>query len=181
MTDLPTAAGTPDPDRLSQSELDRLAYSVTDRFAPHLQAAETAVREAEKGLADAREALARAEYEAANSSYHSDPLVFMRATVSEDLEGLERKTTPKKVRASFRYLLTRAAELAEGEVAGYRTDLEAARWERVEGVDACRQAEQVALGELEAARAMQQRVLDAERAAREGLDILRRKMGSAGT
>lgn len=177
MTDHHTDAGASDSDRISQQELDRLAFSITERFAPHLQAAEAAVREAEKGLAEARQAVTRAEQEAAHRTYHSDPLVFMRATVSEDLDGLERKTTPKKVRASFRYLLSRAAELAEGEVTGYRRDLEAARRERVDGVEACQQAEQVALGELEAARAMQQRVLDAERAARAGLEMLRTKMG----
>lgn len=178
MTDLPTAAGTPDPDRITQSELDRLSLSVTDRFAPHVHAAEAAVREAEHRLTDAREVLARAEHETANRSYHSDPVVFMRATVSEDLEGLARKTTPKKVRASFRYLLARAAELAEGELASYQNDLADARWERDQGVAACRQAEQVALDELAAAQAMHQRVLDAEHLAREALDLLRGKMGS---
>ena len=175
MTDQPTATGSHDADRISQQELDRLAFSITERFAPHVQGAEAAVREAEKGLAEAREAVARAEQEVANRAYHSDPLVFMRATVREDLEGLERKTTPKKVRASFRYLLSRAAELAEGEVAGYRRDLDAARRERVEGVEARKRAEQVAQAELDAARAMHQRVLDAERAARAGLEILRAK------
>jgi hypothetical protein len=175
MTDQPRAAGAHDADRIGQQELDRLAHSITERFAPHLHAAAEAVREAEKGLSDAQAALASAEQEAANRAYHSDPLVFMRATVSEDLEALERKSTPKKVRASFRYLLSRAVELAEGEVSGYHRDLDAARRERTEGVDACRQAEQVAQSELEAARAMHQRVLDAERAARDGLDMLRAK------
>lgn len=173
MTELPTTPAAPDADRISQPELDRLAQAVTDRFAPHLRSAEAMVRASEQGLADAREALARAEHAAANTSYKSDPLVFMRVTVGEELDALARKTTPKKIRANFRYLLDRAVELAEGEVAGYRNDLEAARRERDHGVESCRQAEQAALVELEATRAMQQRVCDAERAAREGLDMLR--------
>jgi hypothetical protein len=174
MTDLPT--GAPDPERISQLELDRLAHAVTERFASQLQAAATAVREAEQGLSEARAALARAEDEVARTSYQSDRLVFMRVTVREELEGLARKTTPKKVRANFRYLLERAVELAEGELAGYRKDLEAARRERTQGVDALRQAEQDALGELEAARDLQRRVHDSERAARDGLEVLREKM-----
>ena len=43
-------------------------------------------------------------------------------------------------------------------------------------MDACRQAEQTALGDLEAARAMHQRVQDAERAARDGLAVLSEKI-----
>lgn len=178
MTELPTTAGAPDPDRSLQPELDRLAHAVTDRFAPQLNAAAVAVREAEHRLADAREALVRAEHAAANASYQSDPLVFMRVTVVEELEALSRKTTPKKVRASYRYLLDRAVELADGEVAGYRRDLDAAQRERDAGVNACRQAEQAALTTLEAARVMQQRVQDAERAARDGLEMLREKLRS---
>jgi len=176
MTDRPTAADAPGPDRIAQSEWDRLALAVTDRFAPHLQAAAAAVREAEHDLAEAREALHRAEQAAANTRYVSDPLVFMRVTVREELEGLSRKTTPKKVRATFRYLLARAAELAEGELQGYRKDLESARRDRELGVDACRQAEQTALADLAAARAMHQRVQDAERAARDGLAVLSEKI-----
>jgi hypothetical protein len=176
MTDRPTAADTPGPDRMTQPELDRLALAVTDRFAAPLHAAAAAVREAEHDLGQAREALARAEQQAADSRYVSDPLVFMRVAVAEELDGLARKTTPKKVRASFRYLLARAAELAEGELKGYRNDLEAARRDRAQGVAACRQAQEAALADLEAARAMHQRVADAERAARDGLALLNRKM-----
>jgi flagellar motility protein MotE (MotC chaperone) len=177
MTDRPTAAAdAPDPDRIAQSELDRLALAVTDRFAPHLSAAAAAVREAEQDLAEARASLARAEQAAATMRYVSDPLVFMRVTVREELDGLSRKTTPKKARASFRHLLARAAELAEGELQGHRKDLESARRERDQGVEACRQAERTALDDLEAARAMQQRVLEAERAARDGLLVLGEKM-----
>ena len=175
MTDQHAAAGGADPDRIGKQELDRLTMAVTERFAPHLQAAEAAVREAERAVADAREALADAERQEAERHYRSDPLVFMRATVGEDLEGLARKTTPKKVRASFRYLLDRAVELAEGEVTGYRRDVAAARRERSQGVAACREAVEVAVAELDGARAMQQRVFDAERAARDGLEILREK------
>lgn len=174
MTDLPT--GAPDPDLISQPEVDRLAHAVADRFAPHLHAAAAAVREAEQGLADARAALAQAEHAAASTRYQSDRLVFMRVTVSEELEGLARKTTPKKVRANFRYLLERAVELAEGELAGYRKDLETARRDRTQGVKALMQAEQEALGELQSAHDMQRRVHDSERAAREGLEVLRQKM-----
>lgn len=176
MTDRPTAADAPGADRIARVEWERLAMAVTDRFAAPLQAAAAAVREAEQDLAEAREGLARAEQAAANTRYVSDPLVFMRVTVREELDGLSRKTTPKKVRASFRYLLARAAELAEGELQGYRNDLESARRDREQGVEACRQAEQVALGELEAARAMHQRVRDAERAARDGLAVLSEKV-----
>lgn len=172
MTDRPTGADAPGTDRITQSEWDRLAMAVTDRFAQHLQAAAAAVREAERGVAEARDALAQAEQAAADTHYVSDPLVFMRAAVREDLDGLSRKTTPKKVRASFRLLLARTTELAEGELQGYRKDLEAARHDREQGVNACRQAEQAALGDLEAARAMHQRVHDAERAARDGLAVL---------
>jgi DNA repair exonuclease SbcCD ATPase subunit len=176
MTDRPTAADAPGPDRITQSEWDRLALAVTDRFAPHLHAAAAALREAEHALAEARAALDRAEQAAANTRYVSDPLVFMRVTVSEELDGLSRKTTPKKVRASFRYLLARAAELAEGELQGYRNDLEAARRDRELGVGACQQAVHVALDDLEAARTMLQRVQDAERAARDGLAVLSEKV-----
>lgn len=176
MTDRPTAADALGPDRIAKSELDRLAQAVTDRFAPHLAAAAAAVREAEQDLAEAREALARAEQAAATTHYVSDPLVFMRVTVREELDGLSRKTTPKNLRAGFRYLLARAAELADGELKGYRNDLDSARREREHGVDACKRAEQEALSDLEAARAMHERVRDAERAARDGLAVLGEKV-----
>jgi hypothetical protein len=175
MTDSPAAADASGADHITQPELDRLALAVTDRFAPHLDAAAAAVREAEQDMAGAHGAITRAEQAAASARYVSNPLAFMRVTVREELEALERKTTPKKVRASYRYLLARAAELAQGEVAGYRRDLEAARLDREQGVAACRRAEQEALGGLEGARAMLQRVRDAERAAREGLAMLREK------
>jgi hypothetical protein len=177
MTDLPST-DPGNPDRITPAEWDRLAQAVTDRFAPHLQAASAVVREAEQNLAQAQEALARAEHAAANVRYSSDRLVFMRVAVREEVDALSRKTTPKKVRASFRYLLARAAELAEGELTGYRADLEAARRDRREGVDACRQAEQRALGEFQAARDLQDRVRDAQQAALDGLAVLSEKMRS---
>jgi hypothetical protein len=176
MTDRLAGADPAGPDRLTQSEWDSLAHALTERFAPRMQAAAAALREAEQGLAEAREALARAEDAAASKPYVSDPLVFMRVTVREELDALARKTTPKKVRAGFRYLLARAAELADRELQGYRTDLESARRDREQGVDACRRAEQEALRDLEAARTMHQRVSDAERAAREGLAVLGEKL-----
>ena len=172
MTDRSTSADAPSADRITRPEWDRLAQAVTDRFTPHLQGAAAALRDAERDLAEAREALGRAEQAAAENRYVSDPLVFMRVTVREELDGLSRKTTPKKVRANFRHLLDRATELAQGEVRGYRQDVDAARREREQGVEACRRAEQAALAEVEAARAMHERVLDAERAAREGLALL---------
>jgi hypothetical protein len=177
MTDRPAAS---EPDRITPAEWDRLAQSVTDRFAPHLQAAAVAVREAEQALVAAREALARAEQAAAERRYSSDRLVFMRVAVREEVDALARKTTPKKVRAGFRYLLARAVELAEGELAGHRADLADARRDLDHGVDACRQAEQRAAHELEGARVMQQRVGEAEQAAREGLEVLRAKMAGDG-
>ncbi len=157
-------------------EREQLAYALSARFAPHLQAAAAAVREAEQGLADAREALARAREEAASQRYQSDRLVFMRASVHEDVEALTRKTTPKKVRVAYRYLLARAVELAEGEVQGYRADQEAAQRQRRHSVEACAQAEREALDRLDAASAMHQRVRDAERAARDGLAVMLEKL-----
>jgi hypothetical protein len=172
MTDRSSTADAPGPDRIVQAELDRLAQAVADRFAPYLQAAESAVREAEHDLEEAREALARAEQAAVTKRYVSDPLVFMRVTVREELDALSRKTTPKKLRASYRYLLARAAELAAGELQGYRNDLESARRDREQGVEACMRAEQEALRDLDGARAMNQRLRDAERAALDGLAML---------
>ena len=178
MTDLPNTPGAADPDQITGPELDRMALSVAERFAPHVAAADVEVREAEHRLAEAREALVRAEEEVENAHYVSDPLVFMRVTVAEELEGLARKSKPKKVRANFRYLVARAVELAEGELAGYRKDMAAARRDRVHGVETCRQDEQVAVGELAEARAMQQRVRDAERAALDGIQVLREKISA---
>jgi len=172
MSQRTAAADASGPDRITRAEIDRLAQAVTDRFAAPSQAAAAAVREAEADLLQAQQARERAEQAAADARYVSDPLVFMRVTVSEELAALARKTTPKKVRASFRYLLARAGELADGELRGHHDDLESARREREEGVAACLAAEQVAAADLDAARAMAQRVADAERAARDGLALL---------
>ncbi len=176
MTDRSSTADPPGPQRIAQSEVDHLAHMVTERFAPYLQSAESAVREAEHELNEARDALARAEQAAVTTRYVSDPLVFMRVTVREELDALSRKTTPKKLRASYRYLLARAAELAAGELRGFQNDLESARRDREQGVESCRRAEQQALRDLDGARAMHQRLRDAERAARDGLAMLVEKL-----
>jgi hypothetical protein len=180
--DSPAPPGDPGPaqaaDRIDVEEKERLAYALGVRFAPHIQAAEAAVREAEHHLAEAREALSRARQEAASQQYQSDRLVFMRASVRDEVEGLTRKTTPKKVRIAYRYLLSRAVELAEGEVQGYVSDEAAAQRQREQSVDACLEAERRALARLEAARAMRGRVEEAERAARRGLLVMVEKLAS---
>lgn len=159
-------------DGLAAGERERLVAALESRFAPHLEAAAAAVREAERRLAEAQERLAHAEEVAAAQPYRSDPRVFMRETVSEDVEAIERKTTGKKVRAAYRFLLDRAVELAAGEVQGFHDDLAAAEHEREHGVDACRAAVDCAVAALEEARATQERVRSAEQAARQGLAVL---------
>lgn len=159
-------------------EREQLAYALSVRFAPHLQAAAAAVREAEQDLADAREELSRARLAAASQHYQSDRLVFMRASVKDEVEALTRKTTPKKVRVAYRYLVERAVELAEGEVQGYQSDQAAAQREREHSVEACLEAERQANERLHAARAMQGRVHDAEQAARQGLVVMVEKRAS---
>lgn len=182
----PTAVPPPDqtgedrsPSRVDPVELDRLTQALLGRFAPHVEAAATAVREAENDLAEAHEALARARHAADSQRYQSDRLVFMRASVRDEVEALARKTTPKKVRVAYRYLLARAVELAEGEVQGYRDDLAAAERERQHSVEACVAAERAAAEKLEAARAMQRRVDDAVQTARQGLAVMIEKVGTA--
>ena len=69
-----------------------------------------------------RIALAHARDEAASRQYQSDRRVFMRAAVDDELESLSRKTTEKKLRSAHRYLVARAVELADAEVAGYLAD-----------------------------------------------------------
>jgi hypothetical protein len=166
-------------DRLDPGERDQLAYALETRFAVHREAAAQAVREAERELADVRDRLARALEEEEGRRYRSEPLVFMRESVKEEVEALSRKTTPKKVRTSYRWLLDRAVELAAGEVQGYHDDQAAAQRHREHGVEACRAAEQRAVDALEAARVMQDRVRLAEEAAREGLAVMVDKL--AGT
>ena len=161
-------------------ESDRLAHALSLRFEPHLQAAAAAVRAAEQELAQASEQLERARQQAADARYRSDPLVFMRASVKEEVEALGRKTTEKKARAAYRYLVDRAVELAEGEVQGFVTDQAAAERERQEGVEAREQAEREARTRLEAAQEMQGRVREAEQRANDGLALMVQKLAAYG-
>jgi len=160
------------------TERERLAFALSQRFAPHLEAAATAVREAEQSLGLAREQLARAREAEAGQEYRSDRLVFMRASVNEEVESLARRTTEKKVRVAYRYLLDRAVELAAGEVEEYASDQVAAQHAREHSVDACLQAERVAGERLDTARAMHLRVKDAEQAARKGLAMMVEKLST---
>ena len=169
----PGPASSPDP---GPGESDRMAHALSLRFEPHLQAAAAAVRAAEAELADASEQLERARQEAADARYRSDPLVFMRASVEDEVEALGRKTTEKKARAAYRYLVDRAVELAEGEVRGFASDQAGAQRERHEGVEARQQAERDARTKLEAAVQMQGRVRDAQRWANEGLTLMAQKL-----
>ena len=173
------AGGRQAGDGLATGEKEQLAYALETRFAPHLEAAAAAVRDAERALADAEEQLAQAESAAAQERYASDPLVFMRASVAEEVEGLERKTTPKKLRTSYRFLLDRAVELAGAEIQRFHDDVEAARVEREGGVEASRAAVTRANETLEAARVMQDRVVAAEQSARQGLGLLVGKLSDA--
>lgn len=161
-------------------EWERLAHAQALRFAPHVEAAADEVRAAENEVAEAREALARARREAENRAYQSDRLVFMRASVADEVEALSRKSTPKKLRVAYRYLLARAAELAEGEVTGYRADLAEQQREQEHSVQACLAALGRAEARLEAALAMQRRVANAVREARNGLTVLSEKLSAQG-
>jgi hypothetical protein len=166
-TGAPGAAASPD--------VLRLVQALTERFAPHLDSAAAAVRDAEHALATTRDELARAEHVAASRPYVSHPLVFMRASLDEEVDGLRRKTTPKKVQAAYRYMIARAVELAAGEVQSFHDDQAALADENAHGVKACREAERAAADRLESAREMQQRVLSAERTARAGLTAMLEK------
>ncbi|MGB9373805.1 MAG: hypothetical protein WCA82_06575, partial [Jiangellales bacterium] len=134
----------------SSPDVLRLVQAFNERFAPHLDSAAAAVREAEQSLATAQDDLTRARHAAENRPYVSDPLVFMRASLDDEVDGLRRKTTPKKVQAAYRYMLARAVELAVGEVQGYRDDQAALDHQREHGVDACQQAERAAAERLDA-------------------------------
>jgi hypothetical protein len=164
---------------LASGEKEQLGYALETRFAPHLEGAAAAVREAERGLAEARERLERAEEAAAEQRYTSDPLVFMRASVTEEVEGMERKTTPKKLRTSYRFLLDRAVELAGAEIQRHHDDLDTARREREDGLAACLAAVIRAEETLAHARAMQERVAFAEQSARRGLGVLVEKLSDS--
>lgn len=157
---------------LAAGEAEQLVYALETRFATPLEAAAAAVREAERELAEAHEHLARAQQAATDERYTSDPLVFMRASVTEEVEALERKTNPKKLRTSYRFLLDRAVELAAGEVQGLHDDLAAAQRERESGLEASVAAQRRAVEKLEAAQVMHERVLAAQRSARQGLSLL---------
>lgn len=170
------AHGSPDTGPADVGERAQLAHTLASRFAPHVEAAAAAVRDAEQHLADAREELARARQAAANQEYQSDRLVFMRASVSDEVEALSRKTTPKKVRVAYRYLLARAVELAEAEVQGYHADQAALLRERHQSVAACLETERQAVERFDAAREMQGRVQLAEQAARDGLAVMVEKL-----
>lgn len=158
------------------AERERLVQALTLRFSPHIQAAAAAVREAEQDLIDARAELVRAQEAADSQHYRSDPLVFMRASLEDEVEALARKTTAKKVRVAYRYLVDRAAELAEGEVNGYRQDQAAATRDREQGVAACQARERQAMERRDAAHETQRRVLAAEQTARQGLAIMEGKL-----
>ncbi len=146
--------------------------ALEQRFAPHLDAAAAALRQAEQTLDDARRDLAHARDEAASREYQSDRRVFMRAAVDDELEALSRKTTEKKLRSAHRYLVARAVELADAEVAGYLADQADETREREHGVVACEHAERRAAQTLDAARAMHARVVAAYDAAERGLVVL---------
>lgn len=178
MTDQDRQAAASAADAGGVGERDELVYALEGRFAPHRDAATTAVRDAERGLEEARERLAAAHRAAAEERYRSDPLVFMRSTLQEEVDGLDRKTTPKKVRNAYRFLLDRAVELAAGEIQGFHDDVASERAEREDGVAACEAAEGRAVATLEAAREAQERVLAAERAARRGLDLMLAKVSA---
>ncbi len=172
-------ADRPAGEGLSPGEQEQLVYALQTRFEPHLEAAAAAVREAERELEEAQEKLARAEQAVADQRYVSDPLVFMREGLNEELDGLERKTNHKKVRTSYRFLLDRAVDLAAGEVQGFHDDREAVRRERRQGVTACQTAVQDATSALQEARLMHERVRAAEQAARQGLEIMVGKFTAA--
>lgn len=156
----------------SSPDVLRLVQTFDERFAPHLERASLAVRDAELALEKAHEALVQAEQAAASKPYVSDPLVFMRASLDDEVDGLRRKTTPKKVQAAYRYMLARAVELAAAEVQGYHDDQAALDHERQHGVEACRAAHRSAAERVAAARDMYQRVLAAEQTARAGLTAM---------
>ena len=172
--------GAPGADGLAPGEAEQLVYALETRFAAARDAASAAVRDAERELAEATQRRERAERAAAEEEYTSDPLVFMRQSVAEEVDALRRKTTGKKVRVSYRFLLDRSVELAAAEVDRFHSDRDAAVREAHEGLDACREAEERAARAVEAARLAQDRVRSAEEAAREGLGTLLEKLGGTG-
>lgn len=165
-------------DGLQAGEKEQLAYALETRYAPHLEAAVAAVRQAEQDVDEAQTALVAAQAAEQDQTYRSDPLVFMRDSVAEELDGLDRRSNAKKVRASYRFLLDRAVELAAAEVRRFHDDQAAEKAEREGGIAACEAAVARAQDRLSAAREMQERVLAAESAARQGLALLVDKLGT---
>lgn len=161
---------------LAPGEKDQLIYQLETRMAAPRGAAASAVREAEAGLVNARERLTEAEQAADRARYVSDRLPFMRQSVDEEVETLERVSNEKKVRASYRFLLDRAVELASAEVQRFHDDIADERREREEGLEACRAAVKRAEDNVEAARQMQARVHAAEESARTGLATMVAKL-----
>ena len=161
---------------LASGEKDQLVYQLETRMTAPREAAAAAVREADAALVAARERLAAAEQEAQREGYVSDPLPFMRQSVDEEVETLARVSNEKKVRASYRFLLDRAGELAAAEVQRFHDDIADNRRRREEGLEACRAAVLRAEQNLEGARQMQARVLSAEQSARTGLATLVAKL-----
>jgi hypothetical protein len=141
-----------------------------------VQAAAAAVREAEQDSVIAPEGLTRARQAVASRHYRFHRLVFMRASVKDEVEALSRKTTEKKVKVAYRHLVDRAVELAEGEVHGYHEGQAATRRDQEESVEAWLETERVAIERLQAARAMQARVHDAEQTARQALAVMVEKL-----
>lgn len=167
-----TSSTTSVPEGIDPVEWAEHAAALSARFSRHVEAATDAVRSAEQDLARVRAELERAKQAAASRRYTSDRLVFMRASVRDELEALDRKTTPKKVRIAYRHLVARAVELAEGEVAGYHHDQASAVREREQSVEAWLAAEREGVRRVEEARGMYARVRDAERAAHGGLAVM---------
>lgn len=163
-------------DGLTAGEEEKLVYALESRFAPHLEAAASTVREAERELEAARERLEQARTAAEDQGYTPDLLVFMRESVKEEVEALGRKTNAKKIRSSYRFLLDRAVELGAGEVQRFRDDQAAAQREREHGLEACEAAVERAADALHEARATQDRVTAAERSARLGLRLMVEKL-----
>lgn len=174
-----SASGGPGGDGLAVGEHEQLVYALEGRFAASLETAAGAVREAERELAEAQERLAQAEEAAERERYTSSPLPFMRDSLTDEVDGLARKTTPKKVRAAYRFLLDRAAELAAAEVQGFQDDQADLVRERAEGVEACRDAVDRATAALAAAEELQARVRVAEQAARQGLGVMVEKLSAS--
>ena len=161
-------------DGLAAGEREQLVHALETRFAPHLAAAAATVREAERALDEAQQRLEEAR--TADDGYTTDLLVFVRESVNEEVEALDRKTNAKKVRASYRFLLDRAVELAAAEVQRFHDDQAAAQHEREHGVEASEAAVQRATDALEAARLAHERAAAAEQSARQGLTLMVEKL-----